>query len=306
MGKEIRIAVSGRYECIVNNEKTGESIRRPNGESFDVEEFVSSQSFGICCQLCEPVSYTGFHSFDDDLISAVINRLNEARHLCLCARVSRSWRRVASNDEIWKQTFLKRWGQLSAVALTDTDTPDSTIKTQPADSAAGRAAPPGAVDHRSVFIRSATARVLTWGHGSGSGSAAAAAVRRVPSPVRPLDGRGVRQVSAGTEFACAVTWDGQVYSWGRNDHGQCGAGAVSPNVAEPVALCQPPPPPPPYGEDPSLRAAAAAFFLQARSAPARARRPRPRLYRRPYLPGLARPRTTPTPHACLGLSRRGR
>jgi hypothetical protein len=65
----------------------------------------------------------GCHQLDDDLLSAVLYRLDDAKHICRSARVSRAWRRVSSSDDLWRHAFLQRWGAAAAATLVDTDLP---------------------------------------------------------------------------------------------------------------------------------------------------------------------------------------
>lgn len=43
-------------------------------------------------------------------------------------------------------------------------------------------------------------------------------------PVEMLEGETIRQISAGNAFSLALTNDGMIYAWGRNDKGQLGDG----------------------------------------------------------------------------------
>ena len=66
-------------------------------------------------------------------------------------------------------------------------------------------------------------------------------VRRSSKPmqVKLLDGSyltGVKDVAAGDYFALALTEDGTVYGWGRNDNHQLGQGSASAKEAAPVAI----------------------------------------------------------------------
>ena len=195
----------------------------------------------------------GCHLLDDDLLTAVFNRLDDAGLICRCARVSHHWHKITAINDLWRNAFLKKWGKPSSYALCDAIDFDSKNRTVFLAGSCTTARTE-AYDYRATFIRAATTRVLAWGHGSrgGGGGAAAAAAMRVPAPVQSLDGLGVRQVAAGNEFACAVTWDGRLFCWGRNDFGQCGAGPVTPSarIAEPVELA-PAPPASPAAEAPS-------------------------------------------------------
>lgn len=72
---------------------------------------------------------------------------------------------------------------------------------------------------------SRTGSVYTWGKGSngclGHGSAAD---MHIPTRVRALAGYRVLNVAAGEGHCLAVTEHGDVFSWGADQHGQCGHG----------------------------------------------------------------------------------
>ena len=93
--------------------------------------------------------------------------------LARCAIVCESWRFAANSEELWSQAFCARWN-----------------------------CPPPADEPslRCLYARAAGARVLCWGSSLSRGPAWAAA----------LDGQGVREVSAGSDFVVALTWSGQV------------------------------------------------------------------------------------------------
>ncbi|EFJ17371.1 hypothetical protein SELMODRAFT_179009 [Selaginella moellendorffii] len=46
----------------------------------------------------------------------------------------------------------------------------------------------------------------------------------VPHPIKALQGLEIRQIACGDSHCLAVTADGEVYSWGRNQNGQLGLG----------------------------------------------------------------------------------
>ena len=46
----------------------------------------------------------------------------------------------------------------------------------------------------------------------------------IPTLVRKLEGQNVQMIAGGEHHTIAVTADGKVYCWGRNDEGQCGLG----------------------------------------------------------------------------------
>jgi len=85
----------------------------------------------------------------------------------------------------------------------------------------------------------AAGRVLTWGIDPASVKplvTAAAPGHSLPVQVRFPAGVKVTAISAGTDFALAVTSTGQVYAWGRNDNGQLGNGRFGPGTGTPVKV----------------------------------------------------------------------
>ena len=46
----------------------------------------------------------------------------------------------------------------------------------------------------------------------------------LPVLVRGLEGQEIKMVAGGEHHTIAVTSEGKVYCWGRNDEGQCGKG----------------------------------------------------------------------------------
>jgi len=81
---------------------------------------------------------------------------------------------------------------------------------------------------RALFVRSVTTRVLGWGDAERQSGYSSAT--RTPALFTPngLLGVGVKQISAGGGFCCAVTWRGELVCWGKNERGQCG---VHPSLA---------------------------------------------------------------------------
>jgi alpha-tubulin suppressor-like RCC1 family protein len=67
-------------------------------------------------------------------------------------------------------------------------------------------------------------RLLACGRGEAVGHGDADSSYLDPAPVGVMAGVRVRSVAAGTFHSLALGWDGQVYSWGRNDYGQQGHG----------------------------------------------------------------------------------
>ncbi|MEK7954162.1 RCC1 domain-containing protein [Luteolibacter soli] len=82
-------------------------------------------------------------------------------------------------------------------------------------------------------------KVYGWGSGSwgtlGTGSTASASSPVLITMDGALAGKTVAKVSAGVLTSMALTSDGKVYAWGRNDHGQLGDGTTTDRY-EPVAV----------------------------------------------------------------------
>lgn len=45
-----------------------------------------------------------------------------------------------------------------------------------------------------------------------------------PEQVKTLEGQTILMIAGGEHHSIAVTAEGKVYCWGRNDEGQCGRG----------------------------------------------------------------------------------
>jgi hypothetical protein len=57
--------------------------------------------------------------------------------------------------------------------------------------------------------------------------------RRVPRQILSLKRRKIVSVSVGSFHVFVIDHENKVYSWGRNDKGQCGRGFTSPYILEP-------------------------------------------------------------------------
>ena len=107
-----------------------------------------------------------------------------------CRQVCTGWLAVGCAPQIWDLLYVSRWGRLSRHVWPELP----------------------AVQR---FVQSVTSEAWEWGDKRG----------KVPSAIGALSGCGIRAVSAGDDFAAAVTHDGLVYLWGDNTHGQCGVAA---------------------------------------------------------------------------------
>jgi regulator of chromosome condensation len=79
-------------------------------------------------------------------------------------------------------------------------------------------------NHHSFYINK-NGQVFGWGlnnHGQlGIGHKENVSI---PEHVRKLDGQNVTMMAGGEHHTIAVTIEGKVYCWGRNDEAQCGLG----------------------------------------------------------------------------------
>jgi hypothetical protein len=66
--------------------------------------------------------------------------------------------------------------------------------------------------------------LLACGNGAAAGHGHENLVFSVPTPVAAIAGVRVRSVAAGSRHSLAISWDGRVYSWGKNNHEQLGHG----------------------------------------------------------------------------------
>lgn len=84
--------------------------------------------------------------------------------------------------------------------------------------------------------------VWCWGDNAQGQSAETRELPFVPSPRRLAFGIAPepqwRQVAAGVGHSCAVSADGQLWCWGRNDEGQIGMGAASALPSPPVRIAR--------------------------------------------------------------------
>mmetsp|Transcript_18594 Transcript_18594/g.46624 ORF Transcript_18594/g.46624 Transcript_18594/m.46624 type:complete len:257 (+) Transcript_18594:276-1046(+) len=76
-----------------------------------------------------------------------------------------------------------------------------------------------------TFIKTERGDVWGWGDG-GSGVLANGReqVVAVPEPIQALTDLGVRKIAVGHSHAAAITYSGDLYTWGLNQHGELGQG----------------------------------------------------------------------------------
>ncbi|KAL4588365.1 hypothetical protein LXL04_001249 [Taraxacum kok-saghyz] len=81
-------------------------------------------------------------------------------------------------------------------------------------------------DHTTAFSESSL-NVYSWGWGDfgrlGHGNSTDFFI---PQPIKALQGLKIRQIACGDSHCLAVTMEGQVQSWGRNQNGQLGIGTI--------------------------------------------------------------------------------
>uniref|UniRef100_A0A1B6LKJ4 RCC1-like domain-containing protein n=1 Tax=Graphocephala atropunctata TaxID=36148 RepID=A0A1B6LKJ4_9HEMI len=75
-------------------------------------------------------------------------------------------------------------------------------------------------------------KLTTWGRNSYSQLGHSCDQERVDRPTQLTDLRGVAQLELGSEHNLALLDNGEVWTWGWNEHGNCGTGTVE-NVAVP-------------------------------------------------------------------------
>ena len=133
---------------------------------------------------------------DNDTILAILVRLvaasGTAEQLSCCSCVCRAWYATAITDDLWKAILHKKWGEAARQA------------TEVARYQQGSKEP--AVPFRAQYIRSVSTQVLTWGQTARSEDLAASTPRS-PVLLEPfgLRGFGIKQISAGANFSCAVS-----------------------------------------------------------------------------------------------------
>jgi alpha-tubulin suppressor-like RCC1 family protein len=78
-------------------------------------------------------------------------------------------------------------------------------------------------ENHSVFV-DAAGRLLACGKGAAAVHGDKDGVIPHPTLLAAMDGVRVRSVAAGDRHSLGLCWDGRVYSWGHNSHGQLGHG----------------------------------------------------------------------------------
>jgi hypothetical protein len=87
-----------------------------------------------------------------------------------------------------------------------------------------REVPPIAAGFQCTLFVDVIGRLLSCGRGAALGHGDEAVKYSSPIPVAAAPGLRMRSVAAEERHSLALGWDGQVYSWGRVDHGQLGHG----------------------------------------------------------------------------------
>eukprot|EP00741_Cyanophora_paradoxa_P003473 tig00000711_g3373.t1 len=82
-------------------------------------------------------------------------------------------------------------------------------------------------DNHSMAL-SDTGELYAWGRGTyGALGLGTDGEKRTPQPIRLLRKKGVRDVACGADHTVVVTYQGEVYAWGRNMYGQLGLGTLA-------------------------------------------------------------------------------
>ena len=142
----------------------------------------------------------GAAELDGDTLDAIFMRLlaasGTAEQLRCCGCVSKLWYECSLNESLWRVLLLRRCA---------TGVGQEASKMLEAIESSQLAGREPAMSYRSQYIRSVTTQVLTWGHCGRSDDDARDAVR-TPARIAPngLRGVGVRSVTAGAGFSCAV------------------------------------------------------------------------------------------------------
>ena len=136
------------------------------------------------------------------------------------------------------------WGHNDGGELGDGTTSDRTTPVAVSTAGtplAGKTLQQITAGHYHTCARTTDGQAVCWGwNGSGQLGDGTTAYRIVPVPVStagtPLAGKTIQQISAGFEFTCAVSTDGQAACWGENGNGKLGDGTWNINHYTPVAV----------------------------------------------------------------------
>jgi hypothetical protein len=137
---------------------------------------------------------------DGDTLGAIFVRLlaaaGTAEQLRCCGCVSKLWYECSLNESLWRVLLLRRCA---------TGVGQEASKMLEAIESSQLAGREPVMSYRSQYIRSVTTQVLTWGQ-CGRGDDDARDAVRTPALIAPngLRGVGVRSVTAGAGFSCAV------------------------------------------------------------------------------------------------------
>ena len=169
------------------------------------------------------------------------SQVDAAATLCRCACVCRAWSSASLNDSLWRVLLVRRCDSV----LPPLQQPVNVMP----------------LSFRRMLVRSMTTQILLWGlcaKNEEDGVRQLSVADRPPGCTAPrtptlltsdssdshdrawtsdsLRLAGVRLVSAGFGFSCAVTWEGGVLCWGNNTEGQCGTKNSSSYIAHPVKI----------------------------------------------------------------------
>lgn len=81
-----------------------------------------------------------------------------------------------------------------------------------------------AVGSNFMYGLSSSGKVFSWGHGELGRLGNGKGEQKVPEPIELLADKKIVSLAAGRDFGLAVSSDGRVWGWGKNDAGQLGIG----------------------------------------------------------------------------------
>eukprot|EP00960_Hanusia_phi_P030567 748712-Hanusia_phi.AAC.5 len=155
---------------------------------------------------------------DMDSLLGIMMRLDEPRHLWLCAQVCRSWEDATSSEELWRHVFYLKFGEAARRIVEELRVHEG-------------------LSFRQLCARAENTAVLVWGQGSRSSQESSGAPR-CPALVG-MDGLRsccVHQISVGHEFTlrgraqCRELRAGAVALGGADGGGRGGGSADSTGV----------------------------------------------------------------------------